>query len=225
MISLKTQNLPSIILYLLVNLGIFIVLYRTNTVEVDSFRRVFQDLSKKDGIIFILLPIILFILSGIIPASWKEVFVFWRIKSSLPGCYAFSRYAKEDDRINIELLKSKYGKFPRKASEQNSLWYGIYKNIKNDKGIDKTNKDFLLARELTIMTIIFILISIPTLLFFTNIWDNNKNNLWFYILFLLGEYLIIRLIARNHAERLVTNVLAYESSRLHNEKYTNGGQA
>jgi len=216
LISLKTQNLPLIILYLLFNLMMFIATYSSNIIELDGFTKTFQTLSKKDGIVFTLLPIIIFILLGVVPSNWKEIFVFWKKNNRLPGCYAFSKYAKEDNRIDIKLLKSKYGKFPKKPSKQNALWYGIYRNIK-DKGIDKTHKDFLLARELTIITLLFIVIAIPSLFLFTNMTDNN-NILWLYVVFLLVEYLVLRFIAKNHAERMVTNVLAYESSRLLHER-------
>ncbi len=220
--SLKTQNLPLIALYLMFNLAVFIVIYLTNSFEFNTFVDIYENLSKKDGIVFILLPLVIFVILGIISQKWKEIIVFWKKENRLPGCCAFSKYAKEDHRVNCDLLKDKYGKFPRKASEQNALWYGIYRNIK-DKGIAKTHKDFLLARELTITTVLFILISIPTLCFLTNICIDNWKNLIYYFLFLIIEYLLIRYTAKNHAERLVTNVLAYECSILHNNKHRKEG--
>jgi len=218
--SLKTQNLPLITLYLLFNLTVFIVFYLTSTFEFKTFINIFENLSKKDGIVFILLPIIIFIILGIVPQNLKEIIVFWKIENRLPGCYAFSKYAKNDNRINLNLLKNKYGKLPRKPSKQNTLWYGIYRNIK-DNGISKTHKDFLLAREWTTVTVLFILLSVPSLYFFTNI---NVDDLFYYFLFLLIEYLLIRFVTKNHAERLVTNVLAYESSRLHQEEHSKKGK-
>ena len=193
--SLKTQNLPLITLYLLFNLTVFIVFYLTSTFEFKTFINIFENLSKKDGIVFILLPIIIFIILGIVPQNLKEIIVFWKIENRLPGCYAFSKYAKNDNRINLNLLK--------------------------DNGISKTHKDFLLAREWTTVTVLFILLSVPSLYFFTNI---NVDDLFYYFLFLLIEYVLIRFVTKNHAERLVTNVLAYESSRLHQEEHSKKGK-
>lgn len=218
--SLKTQNLPLITLYLLFNLAVFIVVYLTSSFEFDGFIAMYESLSKKDGIVFVLLPLIIFIVLGIVSQKWKEIIVFWKKNNRLPGCFAFSKYAKDDDRINTNLLKSKYGKLPRKPSDQNSLWYGIYKNMQ-DKGIDKTHKDFLLARELTVVTVLFFFTTVPVLFFLTNIRIDNLSNLIYYSLFLVVEYLIIRFVAKNHAERLVVNVLASECSKIHKEKHVN----
>ena len=78
-----------------------------------------------------------------------------------------------------------------------------------------------MAREWTTITVLFILLSVPSLYFFTNI---NVDDLFYYFLFLLIEYLLIRFVTKNHAERLVTNVLAYESSRLHQEEHSKKGK-
>lgn len=217
--SLKTQNLPLITLYLLLNLAVFIVLYLTSTFELNTFLHTFENFSKTDGMVFALLPIIVFIILGVSSKDLKEIVVFWKRDNRLPGCYAFSKYAKNDNRISLNLLKNKYGKLPKNPAKQNTLWYGIYRNIKDD-GISKTHKDFLLAREWTMITVLFILLAVPSLYFFTDI---SIGSLLYYFLFLLIEYFVIRYIAKNHAERLVTNTLAYESSRLHQEEYTKKG--
>jgi len=205
--SLKQQNYPFIILYVLFNFAIFFVLYKNGSLDLNSFNNMFQKLSQKDGIFFILLPILLIVLQGVISSKRKEILVFWKRKNRLPGCRAFSKYLKEDNRINKKKLIEKYGKFPKKEDKQNQLWYSIYKKI-SDKGIDKTHKDYLLSRELTTVTVFFIPIFPLILWYFTNI--ENKI-LIFFSIFLILEYLIIRYIAKNHAERLVTNVLALAS--------------
>ena len=205
--SLKQQNYPFIILYVLFNFAIFFVLYKNGSLDLNSFNNMFQKLSQKDGIFFILLPILLIVLQGVISSKRKEILVFWKRKNRLPGCRAFSKYLKEDNRINKKKLIKKYGKFPKKEDKQNQLWYSIYKKI-SDKGIDKTHKDYLLSRELTTITVFFIPIFPLILWYFTNI--ENKI-LIFFSIFLILEYLIIRYIAKNHAERLVTNVLALAS--------------
>jgi len=205
--SLKQQNYPFIILYVLFNFAIFFVLYKNGSLDLNSFNNMFQKLSQKDGIFFILLPILLIVLQGVISSKRKEILVFWKRKNRLPGCRAFSKYLKEDNRINKKKLIEKYGKFPKKEDKQNQLWYSIYKKI-SDKGIEKTHKDYLLSRELTTVTVFFIPIFPLILWYFTNI--ENKI-LIFFSIFLILEYLIIRFIAKNHAERLVTNVLALAS--------------
>lgn len=205
--SLKQQNYPFIILYVLFNFAIFFVIYKNGFLNLNSFNDMFKYLSQKDGIFFILLPILLIVLQGLIPSKIKEILIFWKKKNRLPGCQAFTKYMKEDNRINKKILIEKYGKLPKKEEKQNKLWYSIYRKI-SDKGIDKTHKDYLLSRELTIVTVFFIPIFPMILWYFTNI--ENKILIIFSI-FLILEYLIIRYVAKNHAERLVTNVLALAS--------------
>jgi len=183
--SLKQQNYPFIILYVLFNFAIFFVLYKNGSLDLNSFNNMFQKLSQKDGIFFILLPILLIVLQGVISSKRKEILVFWKRKNRLPGCRAFSKYLKEDNRINKKKLIEKYGKFPKKEDKQNQLWYSIYKKI-SDKGIDKTHKDYLLSRELTTVTVFFIPIFPLILWYFTNI--ENKILIFFSIFRYISNY-------------------------------------
>ncbi len=210
--TLKQQNYPFIILYVLFNFAIFFILYKNHVFSLNEFSTVFQKLSQRDGVFFILLPLLIIVAQDFAPSKIKEILVFWKKENRLPGCQAFSKYIKEDNRIDRDNLIQKYGNFPRSEDKQNRLWYKIYKGIK-DKSIDKTHKDYLLLREFTVVTVLFIFI-LPSILFlFTNI---DVNIILFYILGLIFEYNIVRIIAKNHAIRLVTNVLAFAS--VNNEK-------
>lgn len=206
--SLKTQNIPMIILYVLFNTSIFYIFYKNDNFDFNNIQNVFNDLSKKDGIMFILLPIFLVIIQGLIPPKIKEIIIFWKIKNRLPGCQAFSKYLYEDNRIDKKKLMEKYGKFPKKEEKQNKLWYLIYKDVSSDAGIVKAHKDYLLTRELTILTIFFFIFPIILLYF-----DTNIKTLFLFIIFLILEYLIIRYSSKNYAIRFVTNVLALASTK------------
>ena len=102
--SLKTQNIPLIILYLIFNFTILFVIYKNGSFDLNSFNNMFRELSQKDGIFFILLPVLLIVLQGFISSKIKEILVFWKRKNRLPGCRAFSKYLKEDNRINKKKL-------------------------------------------------------------------------------------------------------------------------
>ena len=205
--TLKQQNYPYIILYVLFNFAIFFVLYKNSIFSLNEFNIVFQKLSQKDGVFFILLPLLIIVAQDYAPSKIKEILVFWKRNNRLPGCQAFSKHIKEDNRIDKDSLVQKYGNFPRNEEKQNKLWYKIYVGIK-DKRIDKTHKDYLLLREFTVVTVFLIFILPSVLLFLTDI---DRNIVFFYFLFLLFEYIIVRFIAKNHAVRLVTNVLALAS--------------
>lgn len=48
--TLKQQNYPFIILYVIFNFAIFFVLYKNNILSLNEFIMVFQKLSQKDGV-------------------------------------------------------------------------------------------------------------------------------------------------------------------------------
>ena len=209
-ISLKTQNLPLIGLYIIFNIAIFLTIYNTGSIDMDNIQRYFTELKVEDGIFFTLLSLVIIIASGIFSNRTKEIIVFWKLNDRLPGCEAFSRYIYEDDRINIKNLKTKIGKLPNNPKKQNSKWYELFKSIEY-QSINKTHKDSLLCRELSVMTILMFLLIIPIL---------YKYNIigYYYLVFLGLEYLVVRYCAKNTAERLVVNTLALVSLDKINKK-------
>ena len=84
------------------------------------------------GIWLLVIPLILFIVNGVLSSNQKAIICFWRIKNPLPACRSFSKYINEDDRIDKLNLESKFSPFPVTAKEQNSLWYKIYKVYQED---------------------------------------------------------------------------------------------
>lgn len=206
-LTLKTQNLPLIAVYITFNIAMFLTLLNTGSIDTQSIQGYYKKLSLKDGVFFSILILLIIILSGMVSNKVKEMMVFWRLEDRLPGCRAFSQYAKEDSRIDLKVLKSKFGKIPTSPSEQNKYWYKIFKTL-NDKSINSTHKDSLLCRELSVMTIEMFLLTIPIFWFYGFIVSS------LYFVFLLLEYLMVRYCAKNSAERLVVNTLALASSKI-----------
>lgn len=205
-ISLKTQNLPLIGLYIIFNIAIFLTLLNTGNIDIISIKLYFTELKVEDGMFFSMLSLIIIVSSGMFSNKFKEIIVFWKLKDRLPGCKAFSKYIYEDERIDIEKIKNKVGKFPIEPKKQNSKWYELFKSIK-DSSIYKTHKDSLLCRELAVMTLLMFLLIVP-------IFYKYEIVGFYYFIFLILEYLIIRNCAKNTAERLVVNTLALVSSKL-----------
>ncbi len=202
-ISLKTQNLPLIGLYIIFNIAIFLTIYNTGSIDIDNIQQYFTELQVKDGIFFTLLSLVIIIASGMFSNKFKEIIIFWKLNDRLPGCEAFSKYIYEDDRINVKKIKAKIGKLPNNPKKQNSKWYELFKSI-NNHSIDKTHKDSLLCRELTIMTLLMFLLTIPIFYKYDIVGG-------YYLIFLGLEYLVVRYCAKNTAERLVVNTLALSS--------------
>lgn len=206
-LTLKTQNLPLIAVYITLNIAIFLTLLNIGSIETQSIQGYYEKLSLKDGVFFGVLILLVIVFSGMVSNKVKEMVVFWKTKDRLPGCRAFSQYAKEDSRIDLKVLKAKFGKIPTSPSEQNKHWYKIFKTL-NDNSINSTHKDSLLCRELSVMTLEMFLLTIPIFLFYGAVIGFS------YFVFIVVEYLMVRYCAKNSAERLVVNTLALASAKI-----------
>lgn len=206
-LTLKTQNLPLIATYVTFNIAIFLTFLNTGNINTQGIQDYYEKLSLKDGVFFGILILLIIVLSGVVSNKVKERVVFWRLEDRLPGCRAFSQYAKEDSRIDLKVLKAKFGKIPTSPSEQNKHWYKIFKTL-NDKSIDSTHKDSLLCRELSVMTLEMFLLTIPIFLLYGAVIGFS------YFVFIVVEYLMVRYCAKNSAERLVVNTLALASAKI-----------
>jgi hypothetical protein len=203
-VNLKAKNTPQLWVLLSANIliiaGVIFPLY-------------FKELTNEFDILFILKglgasisPLLLFLLNGLISSNQKAVLVFWKLKNPLPGSEVFSKLSKEDTRIDREKLKDIYGPLPKNPSEQNKLWYKIYKKNSLDIVISESHRAFLLARDLTSLCFLFVIfIGFPVL--FIGKWPINI----YYIAFLLVQYFIVVIGAQNRGRRFVTNVLAIET--------------
>lgn len=203
-VNLKAKNTPQLWILLSANIlitcGIFFPIY-------------FKEITSEFDIIFILkglgasiAPLLLFLLNGLLSSNQKAVLVFWKLKNPLPGSEAFSKLSKEDTRIDRKKLKEIYGSLPKNPSDQNKLWYKIYKKNALDIMISESHRVFLLARDLTSLCFLFIVfIGLPTLIIVN--WPLNI----YYFSFLLIQYFIVVIGAQNRGRRFVTNVLATES--------------
>ena len=107
-----------------------------------------QEFVEGKGIWLLIIPLLLFILNGLLSSGQKAVISFWRFKNPLPACRSFSVYAQRDDRVDFKRLEEKRSPLPQDAKEQNSLWYRIYKTFQEEPVVKKSHKDFLLGRDM-----------------------------------------------------------------------------
>ena len=199
---LKSSNTPIVILFIIWCFTLLFAFYY-GTTSYESLRDLFSHFNRRDGLFLMLSPILCLVLSGVISADNKARLVFWRIHNPLPGCRAFSELAKRDARINMEKLKAELGKMPRKPEEQNSHWYSIYKKHDTAPIVQKAHQSFLLARDLAAISSLFAIIG--SIILFAIAHD--KSIVAFYFLTMLVHYVALALVARNHGERFVCNVL------------------
>jgi len=193
-------------IFISVNILIFWSIFIYGTVNFDKINLNLYKFISIKSFIFFLSPIITIVLNGIIPNSIKEVLVFWKVKNRLPGYRAFSHFAIKDPRVNIESLKDKVGEFPKESKKQNRVWYSLYQQYRDDEIVWGSHRDFLITRDFTSLSFLFLLVFGPTLLLF-----NNSNYVFAYLGYLIIQYLSLSLAARNYGNRFVCNVLAKAS--------------
>lgn len=158
-----------------------------------------------------IMPVLVMLITSLIPAEAKTVLVFWRLQNALPGHRAFSKYATNDPRINLEVLKNKVGPFPEDPRKQNATWYGIYKQVENEPSVLLAHGQYLLFRELAVLSVFLI----PIVLALLSILGTNRSALYYAALFFSVQYLVTTIAARNHGVGFVTNVLAVYASKAH----------
>ena len=200
---LKEKNLPVVILFVIWCLS----LYATFVAGSGSFWADLQGnyklLEKKNGIVVTMMPVLILVVSGLVSSHVKACLVFWRVKDPLPGHRAFTKLAPRDARIDMRDLRSKLGTVPRSSKEQNTCWYKIYKRFEALPLVENPHRSFLLARDLAAISIIF---SIGGALGMLAVGVNTKHVALYFGL-MICHYLLLALVARNHGNRLVCNVI------------------
>jgi hypothetical protein len=148
-----------------------------------SFSEELQNYSIKA-----LAPFFIVLCLSLIPRKVRECVSHFRLKDPLPGCRAFSIYAKDDHRISIETLRRAVGSFPRKGKEQNARWYRLYMSKKTMPEVIAAQRKYLLFRDLAVIQAGLILawFSIAILFGTTQIWIVFGINLILYGAFVIA---------------------------------------
>jgi hypothetical protein len=203
--TLKGRNLAWLVATLVLDVLVLLVI---------AFHTAIDDLTPTKVAVIrasltALLPIPVLILSSLISSDHKAILVFWRIKHPLPGARAFSVHAPADHRIDLAKLKKNVGVFPTAERDQNSKWYGLYKQVDSDASVVDSHKNYLLFRDIAAMSLLLVP-TLPLVLYFSGI-DSTRmciSAAWF-----LGQYLVTAFAARTTGIRFVQNVLAVHASR------------
>ncbi|MDC8639436.1 hypothetical protein [Xanthomonas hortorum] len=155
----------------------------------------------------LLAPPALLLLSSLIPNHVKASLVFWRGKFALPGHRAFSHHAYGDPRIDTANLSARISPYPVEATEQNSTWYRIYRSHRDDAAVLDANRRFLLFRDLAVVSILLAVL-LPIVVWLLGLRPAIIPTLIVFV----AQYAFSAIAARQAGERLVTTVLAIEST-------------
>ena len=205
---IKPKNRPLIWAFSVINATVFWYLYSSGSL--DSFLlQELETILAKSGALGGASIIIALVLDSVLPRLAKEVLVNWRFRHAAPGHRAFSHYVHKDSRIDSSRLQANAGQFPTDPVGQNTLWYQLYRDCHNEPSVVSALKDYLLARDLGVISLLFMLGGTAMLL--GNIGFHPSTG-WFAVI-TAAEYVIFSHIARIHGAALVTNVLAIISAR------------
>ncbi|MEZ0183135.1 hypothetical protein AB9T89_12890 [Flavobacterium oncorhynchi] len=205
-INLKARNTPILWVFFTFNITLFTSFLFAN-LKLELVSDLGSILTIRTTSV-VVAPLILFAINGLLSPDLKVIIVFWKLKNVLPGCRAFSELAQKDFRVDVNKLIISHGQLPTAAKTQNELWYKLYKLNKDDLVIQISHGKFLLGRDLTSMSFLFLIfVGLPFLI----VGKFPINFIYFLVLVFL--YLILMIVTRNHGNRFVTNVLALESSK------------
>ncbi len=204
-ITLKEQNSKLIWVFFSFNVVLFYIVGLSQVINFSELE--IKSFITVRGVWVLIVPLLLFVLNGIVSSDFKAILSFWRFKNPLPACRAFSFYADKDDRIDKNFLTSKFGQLPVFPKEQNSLWYKIYKKHQENPVVKKSHKDFLLARDITSVAFLFFIVGGISMLILS-----VESVKWLYVIYLLIQFIIFAIVAQNHGKRFVCNALAIETS-------------
>jgi hypothetical protein len=206
--DLKGRNALYLWSFVAVNLTVFlsVTVGRSFPGSLRSIGQWWPQVSAKNGIIAVFIPIAVIVLAGLLSDASKARLVFWRWHDPLPGCRAFSNLLERDPRIDVKVLTSKHGKFPRSPSAQNALWYRFYREHKTKPMVWYAHRVYLLTRDLAAVAacfaVLFPLGAVAARL--------DWRTVSFYAAALIVQYAIIATAARNYGYSFVLDVLSEE---------------
>ncbi len=205
---LKRRNTPKVFIFIIWCLAVYLTFLSSPSGFWGKLVPTFRECRADAGIIVILLPIMALILTGLISSGNKARLIYWRWRNASPGHRVFSELVTRDPRIDLEKLSRKMGSLPQEPRQQNTKWYALYKQYAESVTVKEAHRNFLLARDLCSISFLFGFFGPWGLLLFQHTWK------WIsiYILTMFLHYIVLALVAQNHGNRFVCNVIAEYTS-------------
>ena len=170
---------------------------------IKDFNSLSKDLLAENYVFLCVIPIVTYILNGLLPPNFKAVIVYMRTKNPLPGTRVFTELIQKDERIDINRFNMKYSGYSTVPEEQNKMWYQIYSNHKYDPVIYESHRDFLKSRDMTSLAFL--------LLILFAIYAFMGNLIYTYLakmVYLVLQYILLAIVSQNKGNRFVLNVVA-----------------
>jgi len=204
---LKESNRWNLWLVVAINTVFIYTVLQTHSIAVSGLSSALTDVDK-------LVPVgvsvlITTVLNGLLSANTKARLVFLRWHNALPGHRAFTKYGKSDPRVDLVDVEKLLGAaLPAEPRDQNKAWFRMYKAVENAPAVVQVHKDFLLLRDYTGLSLLFLLVYGGAGLYMIS----EKITAFMYVGILVAQFAVVRVAAANYGIRMVTTVLS-ESSR------------
>lgn len=148
------------------------------------------------------------LLLGMIPPPWRDRLIHRRWTDPLPGCRAFSEVGPKSSHVDMRALEAAIGPLPEAGSDQNKLFFKLYRSYRDDIGVLDAHGRYLAARDCGTITAI-LMVTLPWLALWAT---GNIGRSAIYGLALIGSYLLFSIAAKNYSWRMVQHVLGLSSS-------------
>lgn len=201
--SLKSANLPWLVS--LVVFDIMIVLPFAYPALINSTS--VSQLITARAMVTLALPVVVLLLTGLLPHNIKASLVYWKYADVLPAHEAFTKHALSDARVDMAALRAQVGELPTIPREQNRLWFKLYKATENAPAVLEAHKMYLLYRDMASISFL-LLIFVPIAFYLSGF--GHAAVLATTGIFAL-QYLMAAISARHSGVRFVTNVLSIHS--------------
>lgn len=212
--NLKNYRNNELKSYVIGNILLILCLHETFCVAAASTTDILKVLISivESAIFSSIIYIYVFLVDASFSNSFKQKVVFFPFMKA-PGYTIFSRMQKKlkDNRFTIEDVREKYKEIyqnmpmekKKRQLYENAQWYKIYQRYQNKPKILIAQRDYLLCRDITVITaVIAVIYLIFTLAL--KIFPISKKML----LVLVIEIIVADVATRNKATRFVHNVIA-----------------
>jgi hypothetical protein len=205
--SLKDQNRWQLWLAIAANALIFYAVIQVESFTLAGLKPLFSGASNLLPAGFAL--ILTTVANGFFSADAKARLVFLRWTHALPGHRAFSVHAISDPRIDVAKLRRLCGnKLPTDPAEQNRTWYRLYKTVEHVPAVEQVHRDFLLMRDYTGLSALFLIVLGTAALFMAPSWRVSA----VYCGCLAVQLILVRHAAATYGIRFTKTVLAEKSA-------------
>lgn len=201
--SLKSQNMKWLVLLAIADAMAVIFFLVPEVMDPFTVAAVWRALGT------LVMPVIVILTINVIPHEVKSMLVYWKPLGVLPGCKVFTKYGPADRRINMAALKNNVGAWPTDPPEQNAFWYKLYKMIPNEPEVVDAHKQFLMYRDMAVLSLGLILLTPVTLYIVGTALSASLPACGLFAV----QYLVTAVSARWSGIRFVCNVLAVHSAR------------